>query len=111
MEALIQRALDAAVAAGAAYADARGVSASTEALSVNGPSVESLERADSQGFGVRVLVDGAWGFAASSVLTDEDVSRIALQAVEVGRASATRIAKPVELVPEPVHEARWETAI
>ena len=111
MEEFLQKALDAAVAGGADYADVRGVLGATESLSVNGPSVESLERSTSEGFGVRVLVDGAWGYAASSHLNDREATRIAQQAVEVGRASATRIEQPVELVPEPVHNDKWQTKI
>ena len=77
MEAFLQKALDAAVAGGADYADVRGVLGATESLSVNGPSVESLERSSSEGFGVRVLVDGAWGYASSSRLEDQEATRVA----------------------------------
>ncbi len=111
MKDLLGRALDAATAVGASYADVRIVHGVSESLAVNGPSVESLERSESDGFGVRVLVDGAWGFASSSVLEDAEAARIAEQAVEVGRASATRISRPVELVPEPVHNDTWQTPI
>jgi TldD protein len=111
MEAFLQRALDAAVSGGADYADVRGVLGATESLSVNGPSVESLECSTSEGFGVRVLVDGAWGYAASSRLEDAEATRVARQAVEVGRASATRVDQPVELVPEPPHTDKWQTEI
>ena len=111
MKELLDAALDAATSSGATYADARGVDAYNEAIGVRGPIVESLDRNSSTGFGVRVLVDGAWGFASSAVLTTEEATRIARTAVEVARASATALSKPVELADEPAHQATWATAI
>ena len=111
MDEVVGTALDAATAAGADYVDVRFVRSETESLSVSGPAVESLERADSEGFGVRVLVDGAWGYASSADVSGTEAARIALQAVEVGRASATRISRPVELVPEPAYVDSWTTPI
>src|SRR5687768_10875321 len=85
MDELLGKAVDAATAAGADYADVRIIRSETESLSVNGPSVESLERSDSEGLGVRVLVNGAWGYASSASLGSSDAARIAELAVEVGR--------------------------
>ncbi|MGH2806340.1 MAG: TldD/PmbA family protein [Actinomycetota bacterium] len=107
MQEITSRALDAAVAAGATYADVRAVELDTESLGVRDDTVESLERTESIGFGVRVLVDGAWGFASSARLDDAEAAAVAQTAVEVGRASATAISKPVELVSEPKHEDSW----
>ena len=107
MRELLQAALDAAVGAGATYADVRGADVKSESLSVEGEVVESLERSDSQGFGVRVLADGAWGHASTSRLDPEQAALVAVRAVEVARASATRLAKPVVLAPEPVHVDTW----
>src|SRR3712207_5696317 len=101
MDEITSRALDAAVASGATYADVRAVELDTEALGVRDDTVESLDRTESIGFGVRVLVDGAWGFASSARLDDDEAAAVAQMAVEVGRASATAISQPVELVPEP----------
>jgi len=106
---LLARALDAAVAGGATYADVRGVDTLSEALSVRDDTVEGLDRVGSSGFGVRVLADGAWGFASSAVLEGPEPERIATLAVEVARASATAISKPVELVDEPGHVATWRS--
>ena len=111
MEDLLEAALDAAVAAGASYADVRSVEAVSESLSVRGDVVEALERSDSEGFGVRVLVDGAWGFAASYDLDRSSAASTALAAVEVARATATAMDRPVELVPEPPHRATWSSPL
>lgn len=111
MKEVLTAALDAATAAGASYADVRGGETTTEALSVRGATVEALDRSESIGFGVRVLADGAWGFASSASVTSAEATRVAKTAVEVARASATAISQPVELVPEPPHQIEWSTPI
>ena len=111
MRDLLRGALDAATAAGARYADARGVQARSESISVKGGTVEGLDRGESVGFGVRVIADGAWGYAASAILDPAEATRIARLAVEVARASATAQSRPVELVPEPAHVDKWSTPL
>jgi TldD protein len=108
---LLTAALDAATSGGATYADVRGVEQMSETLGVRGPTVESLDRNESNGFGVRVLVDGAWGYSSSAVMMAGEATRVARLAVEVAKASATALSKPVELVPEPAHKATWATSI
>lgn len=104
---LLSAALDAASASGATYADVRGVETRTESLGVKGSAVESLDRFDSIGFGVRVLLNGAWGYACSARLDRAEAVSAARTAVEIARASATSMASPAELVPEPVHVDSW----
>lgn len=111
MKDLLAAALDAATSEGATYADVRGVESMIEALGVRGPTVESLDRNESNGFGVRVLVNGAWGYSSSALLTPDEAQRVARRAVEVAKASATALSKPVELVEEPAHKATWATKI
>jgi TldD protein len=108
---LVIAALDAAVASGATYADVRSVDATTEALAVRGPQVEALDRSETAGLGVRVLLDGAWGYAASAKLDKASVQAMAATAVEVARASATARSTPIELVPEPAHVDSWSAPI
>ena len=62
---------------------------------------------DSFGFGVRVIADGAWGFAASPVVTSEQIRRIAGEAVTVARANATLRGKPILLAPAKAYRERW----
>jgi TldD protein len=107
----LEAALDAAVGAGAGYADVRSVDTTSESLTVEGELVETLERSQSAGYGVRVLADGAWGYAATSDPDYSGASEVALRAVEVARASATAISRPVELVPEPTHIDSWATPV
>ena len=70
MRDLTDRALDTASAQGAGYADVRVVRRLEESISIKTGRVEGVASGESEGFGVRVLVDGAWGFASSHVLTD-----------------------------------------
>ena len=64
MREIVQEAVQAAVAAGAGYADARLVEQDTESLTVRNQEMEGIDRARSTGVGIRVLVDGYLGFAA-----------------------------------------------
>src|ERR687889_1858498 len=98
-EELTELALAAAVKAGAGYADARWVREETEGLTVTDDRVDDLEAEDSSGLGVRVLVDGRWGFAASAVVDPGRAGELARRAVEVARASAALGGEPVRLAP------------
>ena len=97
MNDLIARALDAADRLGADYADVRIVERSTEQLTVKNGQLEAATSNQSAGFGVRVLLDGAWGFSASAVLDPGEADRIAGEAVEIARASRLAQPGPVEL--------------
>jgi TldD protein len=62
---------------------------------------------ESFGFGVRVIVDGCWGFAASPVVTAEEIRRITGEAVLVARANASIKSKAVQLAPTKAYRDRW----
>ncbi|MEO6294724.1 MAG: TldD/PmbA family protein [Candidatus Limnocylindria bacterium] len=97
MKSLIERALDAAQRGGAQYADIRVVERETEGLTVKNGRLEAANSNTSAGFGVRVLVDGAWGFSSSAALDREEAERITREALEIARASAVAQRQPVEL--------------
>ncbi len=97
MQDLSQRALDTAVQRGATYADVRVVRRSEESISVKSGRVDAVGSGETEGFGVRVVVDGAWGFAASSVMNAPEADRVAAQAVRIARASATAKRRAVVL--------------
>src|SRR5207237_9999024 len=85
---LAHRALDTARTRGATYADARFVRRAVEDVLVKNGHIENVDRSDIFGFSVRAIADGAWGFAASPILTADEADRVAALAVEVARASA-----------------------
>ncbi|HUS81299.1 MAG TPA: TldD/PmbA family protein [Armatimonadota bacterium] len=105
-------AVDVAMAAGASYADARLVQHESDAVHVRNGSLEDLTSGRSRGLGVRVIAGGAWGFAATSELTDAVVREAARRAVDLARAAATTATEPVRLAPvEPATDdvrARFE---
>ena len=93
------RALDTARQQGAGYADVRVLRQQAESITVRMENVESLTHDESFGFGVRVLVNGYWGFASSHKVTFEEADRVASQAVRIARASASVPGKPADIGP------------
>src|SRR6476620_1158939 len=107
MRDLTLRALDTASARGAGYADIRVIRRLEESISIKSSRVEGVASGESEGFGVRVLVDGAWGFAASHVLTAPEADRVAGEAVRIARASATALRAQTELDDRPPASGRY----
>src|SRR5436190_23833663 len=87
MRDLGRNAVDAAVGAGASYADARAVFHRSQSVATKNGNVEAVSDVESEGIGVRVLVDGAWGFAGDRRLTDEGARHAARRAVAFARAA------------------------
>src|SRR6185436_5093024 len=83
---LADLALSAAKKLGASYADIRINRYRHESIFTREQQVQNVSRTQDFGAGVRVLVKGAWGFAASHLVTPESVRRITAQAVEIARA-------------------------
>src|SRR5580765_7174250 len=83
-------AVDAATGAGAEYADARVVAKRNQFVATKNGRVERLADSESEGIGVRVLVNGAWGFAADRRLSAEGAREAALRACTFSRAAAGR---------------------
>ncbi|MFA0753862.1 MAG: hypothetical protein IMHGJWDQ_001641, partial [Candidatus Fervidibacter sp.] len=111
MKELCLRALDTAAKLGVSYADVRVLLTRREDIVVKNERVASLEQSEDIGAGVRVIVNGAWGFAATHEVSEESLDKCVGQAIEVARASATLKEGEVILVPEPPHVAYWETPI
>jgi TldD protein len=109
MDDVVRLALDTAVQRGAEYADARLVESRREDIHVKDGEVGALDRSESVGLGVRVLVRGGWGYAATDELTREGVSACAARAVEIGHASTGVLRDRVRLAPEPPHHAVWSS--
>jgi TldD protein len=108
---LIDLALDASQRAGAGYADVRVGEREEESLTVKNGALEAAASNRSAGFGVRVLVDGAWGFAGSAVLERDEVERVAREAVAIARASGMARRDPVELDDTPPATGSYRTPV
>jgi TldD protein len=103
-------ALDAAKASGASYADVRISRNRNQRIFTRERRVQGITDRETLGFGVRVLVDGAWGFAASRELTRDEVPRVAKQAVAQARANHSSLVRPVALAPvTPVPDGVWRS--
>jgi TldD protein len=111
MRDLTDRALDTAAQLGAEYADARVVRRMDESIAIKSGSVEGVAAGESEGFGVRVLVDGAWGFASSNRLSPREADRVAGQAVRIAKASATALRDRVRLDDRPPAIGSYETPV
>ena len=107
MRDVVASALDAAALAGAAYADARVVDSRRQQLSVRTGRVEGIETSESLGVGIRVIADGAWGFAATADLSADGVRAAAHDAVALARAAATTRRDAVRLAPVGAYVDTW----
>jgi TldD protein len=96
---LAQHAVELMRRAGVSYGDVRFVETREQDLAVNNAVVESASEERSRGFGVRVLINGAWGFHSSYVTTEAEVARVVAVACQIARASGLVADKPVTLAP------------
>ncbi len=106
-----ERALDAASAAGASYADCRVINRTVQKITVKNGVVASVELLEDEGVGIRVITDGAWGFAAVDVLDAAAVEDAARHAVRIARASARVNRVPVRLAPAPALTGEYRTPV
>lgn len=90
-------ALKQAASLGASYADIRVNRYRREQIATREQQVQSVQRSTSYGFGVRVLVNGAWGFAASNVVDPASARTATEQAVAIARANAILATRKVTL--------------
>ena len=77
--------------AGCEYGEIRLCNYRNQRLSARDRSLKNLADNDSSGFGVRVLLDGAWGFAASHRKTAAEVTRIVNLAVDIAKGSRGQV--------------------
>src|SRR5437660_8731744 len=109
MQHVAKWALDTAAVRGASYADVRVVAIRNRALTTKNGKVGNASDAESIGMSVRVIADGAWGFAASSELGRGAVENTAAEAVAIARASARVKREDIRLAPEKPAVSEWST--
>ena len=109
MRELCGEAVEAARAAGASYADARAVLRRQQTVATKNGRVDALSDVESEGIGVRVLVDGAWGFACDRRLTADGAHDAAARAAAFARASGGGGTR--ELAPVEPRRATYETSV
>lgn len=106
---LLERILSAAKKHGASYADVRVVRRRNERVSTREDHVVSIDASESYGVGLRVLVDGAWGFVANSNVDPKIADGLAIAATDVAKANSKGLDRKVELAKTSVHRDRWHT--
>ena len=108
---LADAALDSAKKAGASYADIRINRYRNQFIFTRDRRVQNIVNTEDYGFGVRVIADGAWGFASSSMVTRDEIARVAGQAVAIARANKNINAEPVTLAPVAAYNDSWNTPV
>ena len=108
---LLMEALNAAKSGGAQFADARIGRYLQNFVITREQQIVNVVDTDSIGIGVRALVNGTWGFAASRDLTKAGVAAAAREAIAIAKANAIAKDRSVQLAPAPsVGEVTWKSA-
>src|SRR6266436_6180962 len=95
---------------GATYADIRINRYRNESISTREQQVQNVSRTQDFGFGVRVLFQGAWGFAASPIVNPSSMRRVTELAVAIAKANAAYQRKPIRMVETPKVNSKWKSA-
>ena len=103
------RALDMAMRAGVSYADVRVEQARERHISTKNGRPSNVASQDSAGIGIRVLVDGCWGFAATDDMSAAGIEAAANLAIAIGRAGTIAKKRDVVLAPEDAYETFWQS--
>ena len=105
-------ALNAAKSAGASYADVRIGRYLNQYVFTREKQVQNIVSTESYGVGIRVLVNGCWGFASTSTITDDSVAATARLAADIAKANVLLRKEPVQLAPQAgFGEVSWATPI
>jgi TldD protein len=113
-------ALDTARKLGASYADIRVNRYRSQVVTMRSQTdrstgklnhVPSVSDGETYGFGIRVLANGAWGFAASNAVTREEIARAAKEAVAIAKANASLRRGPIQLAPVGSYRESYSTPI
>ena len=93
---------------GVDYADVRIVKRLREEIEVKNGILETAVKNETYGYGIRVLYNGAWGFASSFDFSQ--YKNIAEKALMIAKASAKTNKKRVTLAPAEIIKAKWSNS-
>ena len=102
-------ALNVAALRGASYADARLADDRSRGLATKNGKIGHAADSESLGIGVRVIAEGAWGYAASDDLSRSAVEATAARAVNIARASSRVKQRQALLESNLLRNSRLET--
>ena len=106
---LARLAIDTATQLGASYADARLIRLQREVLEVRNGNVNGIKQHLEMGIGIRVLVNGAWGFAGNPDLKKSKVEIAVQRAIALAKDSAHLYHQPVELAKRKPIITTWKS--
>ena len=109
---LASAALAEAKKGGASYADVRIGRYRSQAIAARESRIQNISNNESYGLGIRVIVKGTWGFAATNNVTAAGITACARRAVALARANAKLQNEPVRLAPQKgLGDRVWKTPI
>lgn len=109
--ALADAVLTKATSLGASFADLHLMQTDSESLFVREEMVQGVNAGSTLGCSVRVLVAGAWGFAASGEITEARLLALVESAVAIAKGQSGWRARPVEIETLPAFTGTWEMPI
>ncbi len=105
-------ALNAAKSKGATYTDVRIGRYLNQSILTRENKVQNITNTESYGVGIRVIANGSWGFAATDILTTDNIAKTAALAVAIAKENARLLVEPVQLAPQKGYgEVSWQTPI
>jgi TldD protein len=107
IERLLVEIVDRARALGCEFADARHMVTRSGGLSLRDIELEGIEDTTTRGVGLRILHDGAWGFAALTDLAHGDIDALVQRAASQAAVARAMSSQHVQLAAEPAHTGSW----
>ncbi len=105
-------ALNAARSKGASYTDVRIGRYLNQFVVTREDKVQNIVNTESYGMGIRVIANGAWGFAATDKLDKDSIARAAELAVATAKENSRLLSEPVRLAPQKGYgEVSWKAPI
>ncbi len=99
LQELFKQGLEMARQLGASYADVRLVDRHKQPIIIRNGRIQDISFSESRGVGVRVMVNGAWGFSACAEISEQNLLATVKEAIAIARASAMVQAEPIDLTP------------
>lgn len=106
---LCKKAIEIADKNKADFGDIRIIEKRKQELSVKNGEIGDFDDSTTLGFGIRILLNGAWGFASSDIMTTKEIEKTTLLAINIAKASSLLKEKKVLLAPEPAYKDIWQT--
>lgn len=96
---------------GASYSDIRTVRKEIESIIIRNGKTHAIYSTIDEGFGIRVLWNGRWGFAASSRLEKDEVEKRCKSALDLAKASNLLKGEEVKLTKEEIIKDSYKNQV